>query len=415
PFADSHETTLDVNITDLDLPYYLAYVPRELLTFALPSGRVDAKLDITFVEQRAGGQTLTVKGDIGLRDLVVVDKQGGPVVRIPTLGLGLASVEPFVRKVHLVKVILQSPELTVRREKTGITNLETLLPKPTPAKQSDAKAPEPASEGLTLDVDELSIAGAKVLFSDLFNRAPFQTTLDPIDAKALQLSTRPDTKGSFTLSVKTEGKEEFAVEGEMSLTPLTVEGKVEGKSVLLKKYAPYYSDVVRFDIESGALDFSSRYKFAEGKGEPEIVAAEASATLDALRAKRRDEKGDFLRIPSLSVTDVSADITQRQIIIGSLASQKGTLSAKRLSTGELNLQQLIAPPPAGEGQGAGTPAAKAERPWVITLKRLALDQYAVQLEDQAASEPITLNAEKIRLSAEDISTAKNTTGKIRLA
>ena len=415
PFAESHETTLDVNITDLDLPYYLAYVPKELLTFALPSGRLDAKLDIVFVRQRAGGQTLTVKGDIGLRDLAVADKQGGPVVQIPSLSLGLASVEPFIRKAHLARVSIQSPELTVRREKTGITNLETLLPKPLPAKQSDAKAPEPASEGLILDVDEISIAGAKVLFSDLFTRLPFKTTLDPIDVKVAQLSNRPDIKGRYSFSVRTEAQEGIVIEGEMSLTPLTVEGKVEGKSVLLKKYAPYYSNMVRFDLESGALDFSSRYKFAEGKGEPEIAASEATATLSALRAKRRDEKGDFLRIPSLSVTDVSADVTQRQIVIGSLASQKGTLSAKRLSTGELDLQQLIPPPPAGGGQGAGTPAAKAERPWVITLKRLALDQYAVQLEDQAASGPITLDAEKIRLSAEDISTAKNTTGKIRLA
>ncbi|HWT82102.1 MAG TPA: DUF748 domain-containing protein, partial [Candidatus Methylomirabilis sp.] len=158
PFADSHETTLDVNITDLDLPYYLAYVPRELLTFALPSGRLDAKLDIVFVRQRTGGLSLAVKGDIGLRDLVVVDKQGGPVVQIPTLSLGLASVEPLVRKVHLAKVILQSPELTVRREKTGITNLETLLPRPALAKQGAAKVPDSASGDLTLDVDELSVA-----------------------------------------------------------------------------------------------------------------------------------------------------------------------------------------------------------------------------------------------------------------
>ena len=415
PFAESEETTLNVNITGLDLPYYLAYVPREFLTFALPSGKLDAKLEIRFVRQKTAEHILTVKGEIGLKDLAVTDKQGGPIVRIPTLDLTLASVEPLVQRAHLAKLIVQSPELAVRREKTGITNLETLLPKQAAAQPRVEKTAPGAGEGLVLDVDEISIEGAKILFSDLFNQAPFQTTLDPIDAKVLRLSTRPDTKGNFTLSVKTEGKEEFALEGEMSLTPLAAEGKVEGKSILLKKYAPYYSDMARFDIESGTLDFSSRYKFAEGKGDPEIVASDAAAALSALQAKRRDEKGDFLRIPSLSVTDASADLTRREIIVGSLASQKGTLSAKRLPTGELDLQQLMPPSPAGEGQPAATAAAKAEKPWVITLKRLALDQYAVQIEDQAASEPITLNAEKIRLGAEDISTAKNTTGKIRLA
>lgn len=230
PFAESQETTLDVNITDLDLPYYLAYVPRELLTFALSSGRLDAKLTIIFVRQKTTGQTLAVKGDIGLRDLAVVDKQGSPVVRIPSFGVGLASVEPLVRKVHLAKVSLQSPELTVRREKTGTTNLETLLPNRAPAQPSAEKAPEPAGESLVLDVDEISIAGAKVLFSDLFTRLPFKTTIDPIDVKVLQLSNRPNTKGSYSLTMKTEAKEEVALEGEMSLTPLSTEGKVEVKS-----------------------------------------------------------------------------------------------------------------------------------------------------------------------------------------
>ena len=140
PFADSQETTLDVNISDLNLPYYLAYVPKDLLTFAMPSGRLDAKLVIVFLRKGKGEQTLTVKGDVGLRELAVDDKQGGPVVRIPRLGVGLASVEPLGRKVHLSKIALESPELTVRREKTGITNLETLLPKPAPTQKPAEKA-----------------------------------------------------------------------------------------------------------------------------------------------------------------------------------------------------------------------------------------------------------------------------------
>ena len=136
PFADSLETTLDVNVADLDLPYYLAYVPAELLTFRMPSGRLDAKIAIVFVRKGKTEQTLAVKGDVGLREVAVDDTQGGPVVRIPKLGVGLASIEPLIRKVHLAKVSLESPELTVRREKTGITNLETLLPKTRPGPES---------------------------------------------------------------------------------------------------------------------------------------------------------------------------------------------------------------------------------------------------------------------------------------
>ncbi len=415
PFADSQETTLDVNIADLDLPYYLAYVPPELLTFTLPSGRLDAKLGVVFVRQKKGDQTLSVRGDVGLRELAIDDKKGNPVVRIPTFGLGLASVEPLVRKMHLSTISLQSPELTVRREKTGITNLETLLPKQPPTKQTATAAPQPAGENLVLDVDAINITGAKLFFSDLLPSLPFKTTVAPIDLAVKQLSNRPDVKGTYTLTMQTETKESIGLEGSVSLTPLSVDGKVEGKSILLKKYAPYYSDIVLFDIEGGKLDFSSRYNYAQGKGGPEIVASEVAASVTALRLKRRDESEDFVRVPALAIKNTTADLTQRQITVGGLFTQKGFVSAKRLPNGEVDLQKLMAPQPVGEGQGAGGGTGAEQKPWVVTLKRMAVDQYQVKLEDQAASDPISLTVEKIRLNAENISTAKNTTGKLSLS
>jgi len=414
PFAESQETTLDVNIADLDLPYYLAYVPKDLLTFALPSGRLDARFAIIFVRQKTTGQTLSVKGDVGLRDLAVDDKGGKPVVRIPSFDLGLASVEPLVRKVHLAKVSLQSPELTVRREKSGTTNLETLLPKPAPAQPSAEKTPEPAGEGLLLDVEEISIAGARVLFSDLFTRLPFKTTLGPIDVKVLQFSNRPGTKGSYSLTVKTEAKEEVALEGEMSLTPLSTEGKVEVKSLPLKKYAPYYRDNILFDIESGKLDFSSKYRYVRGEGEPQIEASEAAVSVSALRLKRPEEAQDFLRIPILAIKDTVADLSQRRLTVGLLSTKNGMLSVTRLQDGEVDLQKLTPSVPPGDAQPTPAAVGRELKPWVITLGRLALDQYAVTLEDRTPSDPIALTAEKIRVNAENISTAKNTTGKLSL-
>ncbi|MBP2671726.1 MAG: uncharacterized protein H6Q85_1792, partial [candidate division NC10 bacterium] len=203
PFHDSQETTLDVDINDLNLPYYLAYIPKDLLTFAMPSGRLDAKLAIVFVRKGNKEQTLAVTGDVVLRELAIDDKRGGPVVRLPRLGVGLASVEPLARKAHLSKISLESPELTVRREKNGVTNVETLLPKTAPTEKPAEKAAAPPGEAVALDVDEISIAGAKVLFSDLVPRLPFQTTLAPIDVAVQKLSTRPDTKGTYKVTLAT--------------------------------------------------------------------------------------------------------------------------------------------------------------------------------------------------------------------
>lgn len=414
PFADSQETTLDVNINDLNLPYYLAYVPKEFLTFAMPSGRLDAKLAIVFVRQQKGEQTLAVKGDVGFRDVAIDDKQGGPVVRIPKLNLGLASVEPLVRKAHLSKFSLDGPELTVRREKNGITNLETLLPKPAPAQKPAEKTTASPGEAVALDVDEINIAGAKVFFSDLLPRLPFKTTLAPIDVKVQKLSTRPDTKGTYNLTLATEAKEQIALNGSMSLAPILVDGKVDVQAVPLKKYAPYYSDMLLFNIEAGTLNLSSRYRYAQGEKEPEITASEAALSVSGLRLKRQDEKEDFVRVPIFTVQDTAIDVTQRQVTVGVVSTQKGFVSAKRLPSGEVDLQKLMAQPPTASGQAA-TASDADQKPWVVTVKHATADQYTVKVEDRAAAEPITLTAEKIRVAADNITTAKNKTGKLSLS
>ncbi len=403
PFADSLETVLDLSIGDLDLPYYLAYVPKSLLTFAMPSGRLDAKLAIVFAEPRRGERTMSVRGDVGFRDVVIDDRQGGPVVRIPRLSLGLASVEPFARQAHLSRLALDSPALTIRREKTGVTNLESLIPK------TEAGSP---GEAFALDVDEISIAGATVSISDLLPRLPFKTTLAPVDVKVRQLSTRADTRGTYDLTAQTEAKEQIAVQGSASLTPLAADGTVTVQAVPLKKYAPYWSDLIRFGIEAGTLDFSSHYRYAQGDKEPDITASETAVSVSGLRLRRRGEAKDFVRLASFAVKDTTVDVTRRQITLGEVATDRGFVAAKRLPSGELDLQQLVASPPAGQA----APVAGAEpSPWALTLKRLAVDQYSARIEDLSAAEPIVLTADKIRVRAEDISTAKNAMGKLAVS
>ncbi len=361
PFADSLETTLDVNISDLDVPYYLAYVPKDLLTFAMPSCRLDAKLVIAFVRKGKVDQTLTVKGDAGLREVAVDDKQGAPVVRIPKLSLGLASVEPLARKVHLSRIALESPELTVRREKTGITNIETLLPKPAPTQNTARQGSRGSGRSPSLWTSTRSASPGLRCSSRISSPpVPFKTTLAPIDVKVQQLSTRPNTKGTYNLTLATEAKEQIALEGSMALAPVVVEGKVDLKAVALKKYAPYYSDMIRFDIETGKLDLSTRYRYAQGEKEPDITASEAALSVTGLRLKRRDEKEAFVRVPVFTVQDTAIDVTQRQVTVGMVVHPEGFRECDATGRWRGGSPEAHGPAAGRPGRGRGNARRRAE-------------------------------------------------------
>ena len=57
----------------------------------------------------------------------------------------------------------------------------------------------------------------------------------------------------------------------------------------------------------------------------------------------------------------------------------------------------------------------AEKEWVVTLKRVSAERYTVALQDLQPGEPVNLLAANMRLTGENISTAKKTRGKASLS
>ncbi|MGE5717988.1 MAG: DUF748 domain-containing protein, partial [Acidobacteriota bacterium] len=70
PFSETRETTLNLDLSDVDLPFYLAYVPAAANAH-LTSARLDAKLAFSFAQPPKGGPVLVVSGTAGLRKVVL--------------------------------------------------------------------------------------------------------------------------------------------------------------------------------------------------------------------------------------------------------------------------------------------------------------------------------------------------------
>ncbi len=56
-----------------------------------------------------------------------------------------------------------------------------------------------------------------------------------------------------------------------------------------------------------------------------------------------------------------------------------------------------------------------EKPWLVSLRNLSVDNYTIRVEDQTTSEPVTITAKNIKVKGENISTAKNSKGRLTLS
>ncbi|MGA2464233.1 MAG: DUF748 domain-containing protein [Thermodesulfobacteriota bacterium] len=413
PFADSLESSFDINLTDLDIPYYLAYVPIKM-NFKILSAYLDMQTRISFVETKDRKPSVTVTGNVSLKKIAIDDEKKNPLLRLPLLDISIAPSEPIAKIIHLSKVSVQSPALEIRRDEKGAVNVQSLFPEKQETKPAREKVE--VSTTLSVDIDEIQMVGGKVSFSDLSTSTPFKTILNPIELKVDHFSNGKDKKSALALSIKTETKETVKLDGEFSIDPLVAEGTVEVKSIPLKKYSPYYRDKILFDIEEGRLDLSSRYKYTKGEKEPEVYLSRISVSLNALRLKKAEENEEFLKIPNFSIKETDLDLRKREIKVGGFSTQKGELLVKRFKNGDMNVLKLTTPPPSVSKEAPKEDKSKdAEKPWLILLKNLSVDNYTIRVEDQTVSGPVIISAENLKVRGESISTAKNTKGKLSLS
>jgi uncharacterized protein involved in outer membrane biogenesis len=416
PFHDSLETSFDININDLNIPYYVAYIPTKM-NMKVRSAYLDTQVKISFLQSKEKKPSVTVTGNISLKKIALEDGQNKPLLRLPLLDISIAPSEPLSKNIHLSKISIQSPELEIRRDEKGMLNVQSLFPE-TKETKPPPKKEEPTTP-FSLDIDEVQLISGKVFFSDLSGSKPFKTILNPIELKVDHFSNGKDKKSAYTLSLLSEIKEAIKVEGDLTMDPLGAEGILEIKSVPLKKYAPYYQNNILFNIEDGRLELSTRYKYAKGQREPEVSLSKLSILLNALRFKRPEENADFLKIPNLSVKETELDLTKKEIKVGLFSTQKGEVSIKRLKNGEIDALKLTPSPPSSdqprEEIKSSEKIKEQEKPWLISLKQMSVDGYRINVEDQTPTEPVNLMAQDLKLRGEAISTAKNSKGKLALS
>jgi hypothetical protein len=422
PLYDTHETVLSVNVSNLDLPYYLEYLPvkRE---YEVPSAYLDLEGVVSYVAPKDKPPAVRVEGEATLREVRILGKGKAPMVWLPMVRVALSPSDVVARVFRLADITVKDPEIDVAIDRNGKLNLFSLLPekeKGIPSKEGGDAPPPVAAGGDTggiFSVESIRLSGGKVRFSDASLGKPFRTALGEIRVEADRLTTENGKTADVRASFTTEAAESFDLKGNLSLSPVASEGAFGIDNVVLKKYSPYYADAVRFDVTSGTLGGRTGYRFSRAEGKTETRLTGLASRIANLRLRQREEKEDFLTIPEFTVTGAEIDIDRRQLVVGEVATAGGSVAIRRTADGELNVARLLPdkatpPTPFGLLRKGETGRGEPQPLWVGTLKNVAVDRYAVRFGDLSTDPPVDLQFDRIRLRTENFSTEKNRKGKI---
>ncbi len=423
PFSTSLETTFDVNLMDLEIPRYLEYLPFPM-AYDVPTAYLDVKGEVSFVQHKDKTPQVRVSGDVILRRLLVKGKDGSNMVLLPRVHAVISPSNVASREFRLASLTITDPEVDAMIDKAGHLNLLSLVPphpeEVRPETPEGAGTPAVKEEGgkARVSMEALRLTGGKVRFSDASRSAMFRTTLRDIGIGIDRFGTEPGKTADFLLSAVTESGETFEGKGNLSLSPLSSEGTVRAGKLLLKKYAPYYSGAVRFDVGGGTLDLRTGWRYAEEEGRTEFRFSGLDAGLSGLRLRQREEREDFLDIPALLVKGAEIDMRKREAVIGELSTRDGKVFVRRRAGGEVNLARLTAETPAGSAPpGTGTAKGRGadSGPWAYTLKKVSVDRYAVRIEDGTTDPPVNLAIDRVQLRAENLTSERNRKGRFSLS
>ena len=271
PFSESLETTFDVNVSDLDIPHYLAYVPLKM-EYEIPSALLDVHAVVSYSQQKDKTPILRVKGDVTLKEVRVTGKDKSPMIHLPTVKAVIFPSDLAARDFHLTALQVRDPEIDVSIDSNKRFNLSSLIPEDNKGseiekkKETTAVKEEPGGKEQKITVDSIRLTGGKVRFADASRGMPFRTELEDLRVDVDRLGTEAGKKAVARVSFSTEAGETADLKGDLSLSPLGSEGTVALAKVVLKKYAPYYGDAVRFDIDRGIPRRAIRLPICQGGG-----------------------------------------------------------------------------------------------------------------------------------------------------
>ncbi|MCD6535135.1 MAG: DUF748 domain-containing protein [Deltaproteobacteria bacterium] len=431
PFAETLETHFHINLNNLDLSYYLAYLPGER-NFTVADGSLTTRLDLVYLQSENEVPSLTLSGTATLNDFLVSGrekKKKDRFVFLPEVLIRFAPGNLIGGELFLSEVVLRKPEVNLVIKPDGVFYLPMLvaavIENPAPSESAEevkAKTDQGEEEAeFVFKLDSLRLEEGDITLNDKRVTPAFSTRFSPVNFTLNDFSTVKDNQTHYSLKLISEVGETLTMVGEFSHDPVTVETYFALENLPLPRYAAYYRDYFAGQLDDGRLRLAGAVSFAQtDAGEFTLQLHEFECGLADLKVNDPNGEPAFT-LPQLDLSQSRIDLTQRECVIGSLEGQKGALTLIRSADNILNLVSLLPAAPEKDSAAKDTTSKESTtevspmtKPWHLLLEKGRLHDFQVTFNDQQPAAKAVIKAAKINLSLDQLGTGKGESGTCQL-
>jgi hypothetical protein len=321
---------------------------------------------------------------VSLEGLSVADPTGGQFIGWRRLFVDFDAFSFLLREWRFQEISLDGFASKVAVAKDGRLNfsdlLESLGNAPAPAKPQSAKRTWP------LRVRHLAINEARLSYSDASRADLFATEVGPTSVSLRNFSTGGPKQAPGEFTATTESGETLVWHGALSLAPLSSSGDIALGKIVLKKYAPYYANRVKFDLREGRLDVAFHYDFALEDGKPSLRVSSGRVAIESLQIAKPGVIEPVISLKQIELTGLAAAYPKISAEVGRLAVTGGSIKVRRTAEG-IDLVDLLMPispeaPPTVALVAAAAPATTPP-PLDAKVTEVSIRDLAVTVEDHS--------------------------------
>jgi hypothetical protein len=282
---------------------------------------------------------------------------------------------------------IERPLLHVEIRNDGRLNLAALsdsLPKSKGPPTEDRRPPR-------LLVQHAELIDGSFTFSDRSDLTPATETFAPLNIEFKHISTLRDRKGPYTVRVNLPGGGTVGWRGEVSLHPISSQGRLSVSGFKLATAWKFVQDELHLAEPAGDMDFSTRYRFDYLEHNAFLTLKDSTLALKGLVLTEKGKQAPMLTLETIEVAGMGFDLQAREIMVPNITVRDGRIAASVNEEGVFNWQKLaVRREPGDVAEPIPGVSASTGRPWRLKAGAVNVENVALDYTDRSRATPLTL-------------------------
>jgi uncharacterized protein involved in outer membrane biogenesis len=342
-----------------------------------------------------------------MTEFEIQEQDQTPLIGFQEFFINFQTVSLLRRAYVFDEIRFALPFVSVKVAKDGRVNLADLRPAEeaaapsSPPEQSKAHAELPA-----IEIGHFEIAQGIVEFHDVSKPQPVSIDVVPVNFMLNNFYTKRGGDNRYAFSAELDKDEILDWKGTLSLEPMASEGTLSLSGVKIATLFQYVQDQFHFDIPTGIIRATGRYRFAAGSP-LDLEVSEALIHFTDIGVIERGDSVPVVALQTVFLDGIHADLRQRKLEVESITLDKGHHRVWRNADGSLNLPALLMPEQTQSVEANATiedvsPQASRAPAWTVSIKDASVTHHDIAFEDRSLDFPARVKVSDLAVRKHDV-------------